>query len=222
MKKNTRRQRGFTLIELVIVVTVIAVLAVILVPTIVDVMDRSRDRTARGTLVNMQKAFARYHQDTGRWPEGPGSWDWANVGQVEGEFDTNFTAFRILPSDEASLERCEPGQVGTRCWNGPYLLQNLDEVRDPWGNKYRFYYRPPSQQWADANYPSCIGCDSLAPELATGAIVIYSLGKDGTDATTCQAPETDGCSVAPEKIANGQPSVDGSDDIIVVVSNTAL
>lgn len=226
MRKATRSQRGFTLIELVIVVTVIAILAVLLVPTIVDVMDRSRDRTARGTLVNIQKAFARYQQDTGRWPSPLGNWNWSGFdGEDFGEFDDEFTSLRILPSDDSSLARCQPGQVGVRCWNGPYVLQNFEEVRDPWGNRYRYYYRPPSQQWAvvEGNFPTCVGCDGLAPNIPTGSIVIYSLGKDGKDGAACVPPnEMDGCSLAPEKIGAGLPSADGADDIIVVVSNTAL
>lgn len=217
-----QRHRGFSLIELVLVVAIIAILAVVLVPAILDVAHRSRERTARGTLVNLQKVYARFHQDTSRWPEGSGYWDWSGQGQESGILDGGFTAFRELPLSDSSIPRCWPGQAGSRCWNGPYLLQDLAEVRDPWGNHYRFFYRPPSADWADTHYPSCPACDALSPNAPAGALVIYSLGRDGRDGTGCIEPMEDGCEVNPERVVDGLPSREDSDDIVVMVASSVL
>lgn len=221
-RRPAKRASGFTLIELTIVVAVIAILAAILVPTILGVVERSRERTARATLVNLQKTYARYFQDTGSWPHEGGSWLFQSDGNTAGVFDNTFTSFRIAPTDDPLLPECPPGSADTRCWNGPYLLHELEEVRDPWGNHYRYYMLAPSSAFAASLGLNCPGCSNLADEEAAGGIIIYSMGRNGVDDTTCTPPAGDGCAIEPDNFMKGKPSSEDGDDIIVIVTNSAI
>lgn len=58
-----RTQRGFTLVELMIVVAIMAILATIAYPSYVDYMIRARLVDARTGLVSLQADLERHYQD---------------------------------------------------------------------------------------------------------------------------------------------------------------
>ena len=66
MKKN---QKGFTLIELMIVVAIIGILAAIALPKFADMLEKSREGATKGNLTAIRSAMNMYTADqSGAWP----------------------------------------------------------------------------------------------------------------------------------------------------------
>ncbi len=64
----TGKQRGFTLIEMLIVVTLIVVLAGIGLATYSTSVRRAKEATLKEDLFRMNDALDQYHADKGSWP----------------------------------------------------------------------------------------------------------------------------------------------------------
>lgn len=66
--KNRRQQRGFTLIEMLIVIIVIAVLAAVVVPKVVNVVGLSKTNAGTADLRTLNDALVRVQADAGSCP----------------------------------------------------------------------------------------------------------------------------------------------------------
>jgi general secretion pathway protein G len=66
--RATRRQRGFTLLELLVVMTIIGILAAIAVPALRDSPQRAREAALRGDLYSFRSVIDQYHGDKGYYP----------------------------------------------------------------------------------------------------------------------------------------------------------
>ncbi|MDI6703745.1 MAG: prepilin-type N-terminal cleavage/methylation domain-containing protein [bacterium] len=66
---NKLRQKGFTLIELMIVIAIIGILAAIAIPKFVDLIERSEEGATAGKIGGLKTAITTYYADhDGKWP----------------------------------------------------------------------------------------------------------------------------------------------------------
>jgi type IV pilus assembly protein PilA len=77
-----RNEKGFTLIELMIVVAIIGILAAIAIPAYQDYIARSQASEAMQLLGGAKAPMAEFFGDKGRWPAGPGS----VMGNLSGKY----------------------------------------------------------------------------------------------------------------------------------------
>jgi general secretion pathway protein G len=66
--RNRRAERGFTLLELLVVMTIIGILAAIGVPALRDSPKRAREATLRGDLFTFRSVIDQYKGDKGNYP----------------------------------------------------------------------------------------------------------------------------------------------------------
>ncbi len=149
-----RNNRGFTLIEMVVVLAVVAILAAILVPTIAKNINDAKITRASNECLVIAASMASFYKDLGRWPVGDGTTPGGGVDAVTVLTTTNGMAATTYggpaglwlagtPSTfELHLVRNAPGAnpypvpsaaAQEYVWRGPYL----SEVKpDPWGTRY--------------------------------------------------------------------------------------
>ncbi|THU04565.1 type II secretion system protein GspG [Lampropedia puyangensis] len=106
-------QRGFTLIEIMVVVVIIGVLAALVAPSILGRTDEARQTAARADISTIMTALKLYRTDNMRYPTS----------------DQGLQALVARPTTEP---------VPTK-WSRPYL-DNAKLPKDPWGNPYVYVF----------------------------------------------------------------------------------
>src|SRR4029453_1486164 len=105
-RQRARAERGFTLVELLVVITIIALIMGIVGPRVLNYLTEPKAKAANTPIESFGTAVDLSFLDTGRYPSGS-----------EGL---------------AALVR-RPGNIAS--WNGPYLKGGVVPP-DPWGNPY--------------------------------------------------------------------------------------
>jgi type II secretion system protein G len=72
---NRRRERGFTLVEIMIVVLIIGILLAIAVPSFMSARERSRANACRSNLRQIQAAKEQWAMATNQGPTATPGWD---------------------------------------------------------------------------------------------------------------------------------------------------
>lgn len=67
-KKNLKNEKGFTLIELIIVIAIIAIISAILAPSFARMTARSRLKADISSARELTREAALYNADKGRYP----------------------------------------------------------------------------------------------------------------------------------------------------------
>ncbi len=108
--RSALRDRGFTLIEIMVVVVIIGLLASVIVPTVVSKVDEARVAKAKEDIQSLQTALTEYRLDNS-----------------------------VYPSTQQGLQALvkKPDDPSLTNWHGPYI-QHL--VKDPWGHAYHYVY----------------------------------------------------------------------------------
>jgi len=109
---GVRNNKGFTLIELMVVIVIIGVLAALAVPKLAGRSEAARITAAEADIKgNISLALRLYEVDNGRYPT----------------TQQGIAALLAKPSSPPV----------PRNWKGPYLEE---EPQDPWGNAYQYKF----------------------------------------------------------------------------------
>ena len=109
-RKSNQRQRGFTLMELLVVLAILGLLVSLVGPQVLNQLGGAKSKTAKTQISDLEQALEMYKLDVGRFPS-------TNEGM------------------EALVKK--PGDaIG---WNGPYL-KGGKVPKDPWKREYNYKY----------------------------------------------------------------------------------
>ena len=114
-QRNLNNQRGFSLMELLIVMVILGLIASLVGPKLFGKLGKAQQKTAKTQIEMLMSAMDAFRLDVGRYPT-----------QQEG-----LSALAANPGTGGGLDK----------WDGPYLKKAVPN--DPWGNPY--HYRSPGE-----------------------------------------------------------------------------
>ena len=108
---SATRQRGFTLVEMLLVLVILATLAAVVVPKFAGRSKQAKVTAAKSQISNLEIAIDSFEVDMGYYPK--------------------------AGNDLRDLIE-EPNSSSVQDWQGPYLKKGIP--KDPWGNDYIYNY----------------------------------------------------------------------------------
>jgi len=97
------RERGFTLMEMLVVLVIIGLIAMVAVPQVMKLLESARHKAARIQVETVGQSIAHYSIDTDSYPTK----------------EQGLSALLKAPSDDPN-------------WDGPYV-RGPEQLKDPWG-----------------------------------------------------------------------------------------
>ena len=105
---RTRRQRGMTLIEILVVLTLIGIIMGIVGGNFIGRGEKAKADAARVEIGQIAQALDLYKLEVGRYP-----------------------------TSQEGLQALIAAPAGVANWNGPYWKKTT-VPKDPWGNEYKY------------------------------------------------------------------------------------
>jgi general secretion pathway protein G len=109
---DSRREKGFTLLEIIVVVFILSLLAAIVAPRIIGRTDDARIEATKVQMKNFETALKLFKMDSGFYPD-------------------------TQQGLEALVEKPASGRIPQNYKEGGYLEQKKIPL-DPWGNPYLY------------------------------------------------------------------------------------
>jgi general secretion pathway protein G len=107
-RSRVHGQRGFTLVEMLVVITIIGLIMSLVGPRVLNYLGESKIKAARIQLQSFTSALDLFYLDAGRYP-----------------------------STSEGLTALVKPAAGLTAWNGPYL-KGGGVPNDPWGKPYLY------------------------------------------------------------------------------------
>jgi general secretion pathway protein G len=105
-RSRTHRQRGFTLVEILVVITIIGLIMSLVGPRVLNYLSESKVKAAKIQIQSFSSALELFYLDAGRYP-----------------------------TTSEGLTALVKSTGGLSAWNGPYL-KGGSVPADPWGKPY--------------------------------------------------------------------------------------
>jgi general secretion pathway protein G len=110
LRPARQAERGFTLVEILVVITIIALIMSLVGPRVLNYLGEAKAKTAKIQIESLSSALDLYFLDTGQYPS----------------------------SSEGLNALVQPSGSRTS-WNGPYLKGQV-VPSDPWGRPYVYRF----------------------------------------------------------------------------------
>lgn len=173
-----KSNKGFTLMEIMVVIIVIAVLASVAGPMIGTITDQGRASATRAQMSNIKSALINYKSDVGHYPHSGNiannvSTNAANDSQLGIDVSNNVLVNNLVANYGLST-------YATR-WKGPYMDSDPSAfMADGWSTKIHWVYEN-KQLWLRSYGPDAIldsvPCANVAKDTYTGDDIVLSIAK---------------------------------------------